>query len=58
MLFANDGFREPGEAINAARLRTQEEIFQKASAALSDKVSISYRHVRSFINHTSHLYIL
>ncbi len=36
----NYGFREPGESATTARLRTQEEIHQKASAALPDKVSI------------------
>ncbi len=34
-----DGFRETGESSITARLRTQEEIHQKASAALSDEVS-------------------
>ncbi len=33
-------FRETGESPTTARLRGQEEIHQKASAALSDKVSI------------------
>ncbi len=33
-------FREPGESTTTTRLRVQEEIHQKASAALFDKVSI------------------
>ncbi len=36
----NDGFKGTGESHITARLRVQEEIFQKASAALFDKVSI------------------
>ncbi len=35
-----NGFKEQGESPTTARLRTQEEIHQKASAALADKVSI------------------
>ncbi len=40
MDFVSDGFREPGENTITARLRVQEEIFQKTSAALSVEVSI------------------
>ncbi len=35
-----DDFKSPGEAQTTSILRTQEEIHQKASAALADKVSI------------------
>ncbi len=36
----DDGFRGTGEGTTTARLRVQEEIFQKTSAVLFDKVSI------------------
>ncbi len=39
-IITDDGFKEQGESVIIARLRTQEEIHQKASAALADKVSI------------------
>ncbi len=39
-IFLEDGFRSSGESTITARLRTQEEIFQKASAVLSDEASI------------------
>ncbi len=32
-------FKKPGESSTTARLRAQEEIYQKASAILSDEVS-------------------
>ena len=35
-----DDFRETGESALTARLRAQEDIHQKASAALFDKVNI------------------
>ncbi len=41
-----DDFRETGET---ARLRAQEEIYQKASAALSDKVSIGSYYYQEYI---------
>ncbi len=36
----DDGFKAPGESPTTARFRRQEEIHQKASAALSVEVSI------------------
>ncbi len=51
-----DDFKPMGESITAARLRTQEEMFQKASAALFDEVS----DIRSSVLKTTptHLFIL
>ncbi len=37
-----DEFSYPGESGTEARLRAQEDIFQKTSAVLSDKVSTIY----------------
>ncbi len=55
-ILANDGFKETGESDITARLRTQEEIHQKASAALSDEVSAI---IDSVMQTTpTHLYIL
>ncbi len=50
---ASDGFRETGEDVIKARLRTQEERYQKASAALSDEVSTSVMQITP-----THLYTL
>ena len=40
MEIVTEGFKAPGESNITARLRVQEEIFHKASAALSVEVSI------------------
>ncbi len=39
-IIVDEGFKEIGDSDIVARLRAQEEIHQKASAALADKVSI------------------